>query len=267
MKAPEEYIVDAILNKSAARNIYQNQIEMLGCLYTGIRSLYDICKTKENEVAEKNPKPNMAQGYKDMCEGKVEPEFFDLLPCYHHWFSNSVINYARLAGYLVGMANKDFTKYDQTTREGKKKIKESCDKYIYSIPEIADVLEYRNIVSAHFALTMPYNKDNFLTMDISAKNICGFRDNRIVSKAGGHVNIQINEEISLTGQQEPKPAETKVTVEDIPIWSITQTFEELLPRYWPNVILPVEKYQITKIRQRAKLNSKYGLDCMQNERK
>ena len=248
----QNFIVDAKLNKSVERTLHTSQIKMLHSLYLGLRSLYDVIKEKENWAAENYPAPNLLQGYDYMNTGKVEPEFFEMLTNYHHWFSISVINYARLSGFLVGISNGDFTKEDRKTEGGKKKIKNSCNNYIEQVVELKHVKTYRNIVSAHFALTDP-RKDNFMTMDISATNICGFINNRIVSKAGGYVQLDINEEISISGQP-AKPTKQITTVEQIPIWSITQTFEELLPRYWPHIELPEDEYKLKKIAYGETLN-------------
>lgn len=248
----KNFIVDAKLNKVVDITHHHAQIEMLDSLYLGLRTVYDIIKAKENWAAENYPAPNLLQGYSYMNQGKVEPEFFKMLTNYHHWFSISLINYARLAGFLVGIANGDFTKEDQKTESGKKKIKSSCNNYIEGVLEIKQVKKYRNIVSAHFALTDP-RRDNFMTMDISATNVCGFRDNRIVSKAGLHASIDITNQIPTPPGQKPDFSRQITTVEEIPTWSITQVFEEVLPRYWPNIILPEDKHKINKVPYEEKL--------------
>jgi hypothetical protein len=143
-----------------------------------------------------------------------------LLPSYFHWFGNSICNYCRLAGYVVARETGTLTDTDIQPEPARKKIKAACDGYVKTLEGFAEVLRWRNKVSAHFALTDPRNEDNIATLEASIVYPVGFDAGR----------FRTGTMISFKGYGQ-------VTHEsDIPNWSVTEVFETLASRFWPDVV-------------------------------
>ncbi len=153
----------------------------------------------------------------------VPPEINNLLPCFFHWFGISLCNYARLAGYIVAKEQGHLSNADLQPEPKSEKIKKACNNYVNSLPEIQEVLKWRNKVSAHFALTDPRPEDNIATLEASIIYPIGFENKRFRT---GTMIFTINDSDS-----------------EIPSWSLTETFEILINRFWPDVTvtIPAEK--------------------------
>jgi hypothetical protein len=214
--------VDFIEQISADTNTMRPQIEMLQHLRAGLEELYTKCKLVENKIEISNKKLVQAQTFSLLFYTSME--FYNALPTYFHWFSVSTVNYTRLVGYLKGIQSGQIMAagLDLSNRE-RQDIKNFCNDYLKSIKIIEPVEVYRNKVAAHFAITDPRSDDNFVTMNFSAINKAGLSDSKLVSKA--EVNIVQN-------------SNGELIAEDIPIWSITKVFEELSPRFWPDLNIP-----------------------------
>jgi hypothetical protein len=202
---------------------FKSQIEMLGHLRAGLEELYIKCKTVENKIQNNNSRFVQAQTFSLLIY--TSKEFYEALPSYFHWFSVSTINYVRLVGYLKGIQNGHIKIEDSPLDKMKRQnIKEICNNYVKSIKVLGPVEAYRNKVAAHFAITDPRSDDNFVTMNFSAINKTGLSDSKLVSKA--EINLVQNSNGDLIA-------------EDISIWSITKVFEELSPRFWPDLKIPI----------------------------
>lgn len=140
---------------------------------------------------------------------------------FFHWFGNSLCNYARLTGYIVARERGHVTDADLQLDPERKKIKAACDNYVKTLPEIQKVLKWRNKVSAHFALTDPRKDDNIATLDESIIYPAGFDDGRF--RTGTMILC--------------KGDDSAIHESDIPRWSLTETFEVLINRFWPDVTL------------------------------
>lgn len=221
MIAEPKFVVDKIEGIEIDHRGNTNQISMLQSLRNGLALLYNTCKQTENKVFEDyNGK---VSGYNVPGKTIDLTQLYYVLPCYFHWFSVSAANYARLAGYMVGKERGEFKREDVRTKEGKKKIKESCNRYVDGVKELEQVLLYRNKVSAHFALTDPRNEDNYVTMDFSVLAIAGFSSGKLASKPVEKASFQ---------------KDGTAIVDEIPNWSITMVFEEMAKRYWPDIVFP-----------------------------
>lgn len=145
--------------------------------------------------------------------GWLPPHAEEILPCFFHWFGTSVCNFARLVGFLQGVSSGAFRR--DATEDGKshKRIKQCCDDYVASIGELAPILIWRNKVFAHFAITAPHRDDNAALLDLSAMSAMGYSNGRI--RVGGMRIVARGADASL------------------PAWSLTETFELLGPRFWP----------------------------------
>jgi len=209
------YTIDKVLGIKIDSQKYSNEFNALLQLRTGMNSLYDKIRPIELEILQK------AQGTTHIFFGRnvlVPSEINKMLPCFFHWFGNSLCNYARLTGYIVAREEGNITEADLQLEPERNKIKKACDNYIKSLQEIQEVLKWRNKVSAHFALTDPRKDDNIATLEASIIYPVCFEKDRfrtgtlIYSKGSGTTNY----------------------TSEIPRWSLTEIYEELKNRFWPD---------------------------------
>jgi hypothetical protein len=126
-----------------------------------------------------------------------------------------------LTGYIVAREQGHITDIDLQLEPERKKIKKACDNYVKTLPEIQEVLKWRNKISAHFALTDPRKDDNIATLEASIIYPVGFEVDRF-----------------RTGTMIFSRGDSTVNHEsEIPRWSLTELFEELINRFWPDVTL------------------------------
>jgi hypothetical protein len=210
------YIIDKVLDIKISPDKYNNEFNALMQLKTGMIALYNSVRPTENNILQQT------QGKKVFFFGQINlvpPEVDALLPCYFHWFGNSLCNYARLTGYIVAREQGHVTDEDLQLEPERKKIKEVCDNYVKTLPEIQEVLKWRNKVSAHFALTDPRIDDNIATLEASIIYPVGFEDERF--RTGTMVFSKGDSSVSHDSE--------------IPRWSLTELFEILANRFWPDV--------------------------------
>jgi len=142
----------------------------------------------------------------------------DLIACMFHWFGVSLVNYARLVGFIKALANNDFARSDLGDPAKFKSIASRVDDYVKAMSELDAVLKWRNKVGAHFAITAPHKDDNVATLDMSVMFPVSFTNGRY--RVG---------ELALTRSSSSGGSHTSA----VPCWSVTEVFESLLPRYWP----------------------------------
>ncbi len=153
----------------------------------------------------------------------------DVIACFFHWFGVSACNFVRLVGFIHGLERKLFTRADLEAKASFKTIKAAVDGYVNSVTELDNVLVWRNKVGAHFAMTDPYKDDNIATLDMSVIFPVTFENRYFV---GGLTMGKGNQTAFHTSQ--------------LPRWSLTEVFEALVPRFWPNCAIPtVEQLQAT----------------------
>lgn len=212
------FVIDKVLDIKISPEKYNNEFNALMQLKVGMIALYNNVRPVEAQILQKT------QGKRVFFFGEsslVPSEIDRLLPCFFHWFGNSLCNYARLTGYIVAREQGYVTDADLQLEPERKKIKEACDNYVKTLPEIQEVLKWRNKVSAHFALTDPRKDDNIATLEASIIFPVGFEIDRfrtgtmILSKGDNTVNHE----------------------SEIPRWSLTEIFEQLINRFWPDVVL------------------------------
>jgi len=219
--AEELFIVDASINVSVSRDNYFNELKTLDSLRLGILFICNSVIKEENRLNAQNlPSKSLIFGN----HPSVSPGFISLLPSFFHWFSISVINYARLVGYIVGVERGDINPSLITQRTHQENINRICKAYVASLNELNDVKIWRDKVSAHFAKTFPWNCDNIATLDASTMYSCGFENGRFKSNV-----VQLNISVDNVPQHS-----------QIPSWSLTNVFESLIPRFWPRYAHPLK---------------------------
>lgn len=212
----QTFIVDKILDVKINPDKYPNEFNALMQLKAGIIELYNLVKPVELNILDQT------EGTVVLLFGEndlVPPHIDRLLPCFFHWFGNSVCNYARLNGYIVARELGHVTDEDLQLEPERKRIKEACDNYVKTLPELNEVLKWRNKVSAHFALTDPRKEDNIATLEASIIYPVGFEKDRF--RTGTMIFSKGDDTVNHDSQ--------------IPRWSLTEIFEELMNRFWPDV--------------------------------
>jgi len=141
----------------------------------------------------------------------------DLIACFFHWFGVSVCNFARLIGFVSGLVESHFTRADLSNPAKFPDIRKSVDSYVNSVSELSNVLMWRNKVGAHFAIAAPKKGDNISTLDASVIFPVSFSNGRYRVGDLSHTRKNV----------------AGVHTSSIPSWSVTEVFEQLTPRYWP----------------------------------
>lgn len=133
------------------------------------------------------------------------------------WFSVSLVNYLRLVK-LVGLVNeRQWTELEQLKREGRL-IVSQCHAYASRVAPEAYM--WRDKIGAHRAIHSPSNSET-LSMLISSMTISiGFGAGRYRTPGAT---------VSQPGVSDALPTKP---------WSVTETYEKLAPRLWPDSRLP-----------------------------
>ncbi|MEP7135418.1 MAG: hypothetical protein ABI904_10845 [Chloroflexota bacterium] len=130
--------------------------------------------------------------------GILEDKPFGLLSCAFQWYAVSACNYAQLVGWLA-------------TRDT-----DSSKKYVRKV--MPRLLNYRNKVAAHFAITDPL-RDN--EADLAASVMTHIVYVRGMLCAAALTPIIKNESQEITVSKDIS-------------WSLTLAHERLVPRFWKN---------------------------------
>jgi hypothetical protein len=209
-------IVDHILRYEVGEREANNELVTLHQLAVGLAALANTVAQLEAPLQQG---PNR-QAFFDLTPLGIDQQTADLLPSLFHWYGTTVCNYARLVGFLSGIA---IGKYERNVGEDPDNydmIKKQCDDYIARVPELAEVLVWRNKVFAHFAITAPRNgkkdQDNAALLDVSTMSPIAFSNRRF--HAGGLMNF------------------TRGAEAQMPTWSLTRNYELLSKRYWPEAL-------------------------------
>lgn len=139
-----------------------------------------------------------------------------ILPCLFHWYGVSLCNYARLVGFVYGVATGAVPKVPETDSD-RKKIKKWCDECVKKVKEMSEVVRWRNKIAAHFAVTDPHREDNVATLDMSVISPVGY--------FGGRYRVG-----AMTMVKTGSDGTTQTS--GLPPWSVTEVTEKLSPRFW-----------------------------------
>lgn len=212
--------LDAVAGVTITDGDHFNERRTLQMLSAGLLRIADDLRRRElawEQAAGRNVQVHVygldVDGTKDNL---------DLIACMFHWFGVSLVNYARLIGFVRGLTNNNFTRSDLGEPGNFKSITGAVDAYVKVVPELEAVLKWRNKVGAHFAITAPHKDDNLATLDMSVMFPVSFTNGRY--RVG---------ELTLRRSSSSGVSHTS----EIPCWSVTELFESLLSRYWPQVAL------------------------------
>jgi hypothetical protein len=211
-----KFILDTSYNTSIIPDDYLNEYQSLISMRYGLIVLYNQVRPAELAILKE---ANGSKWFFAGNYGYMSKELNNLLPSFFHWFGNTVINYARLNGYLVAREEGHITEEDLSFEPAREKIRLATKKYLEDFEELQDVLKWRNKVSAHFALTDPRKEDNIATMESSILSPVSFDFDR----------FRTHSMVITRGdaQHDFEPS--------IPCWSLTEVFEKVKDRIWPDI--------------------------------
>ncbi len=212
--------IDHVANLSIDTEAFANELSSLSTLKTGMIHLANLVLACELRRHRDDGVQVFSFGWTDPAE-RAEIE---TVTCAFHWFANSICNYARLIGFVQVLAAGTVGRLDLANRSKHKVLTDGIELYISTIPELTDVIRWRNKVAAHFAITAPRKDDKMATLEFSVVNPVTFMDGRFwvgqlslyrSGPGGGHTS-------------------------ELPKWSLTEVFVNLVPRFWPDLTRTVE---------------------------
>ena len=191
-----------------------NALKELRYLSVGLHHLYANVVAEETPLREKYKKWTTTYG--DISLG-LQQNPVPLLTCFFHWYSVSIINYARLIGFLAGLSSHKFTLLDLEDETKYQKITKYCDAYVHSVRELSAIKCWRNKIAAHFSITAPKKIDNPASLDFSVMPPVAYENGRF------RVGVLTFHRTDSTGNTHSGK---------LPRWSLTETHEALRGRYW-----------------------------------
>jgi hypothetical protein len=144
-----------------------------------------------------------------------------LLESQFHWFGVSLCNYVSLVGFLTSLNRGIVGREDLQNTHGRKRIVTACKAYMDRVPEIRDVLRWRNKSADHFAIANFRDEDKAVALDMAPLHPISLVARRY------HVR-QWDQGKSVPGARRY----------EFPQWSITEVYERLARRYWPSFRWP-----------------------------
>lgn len=211
-----QIVLDAKTGLSIEQGQHANELTTLAMLKEGLLLLANNIRQREFRFVE------LAKEFKfSRFGGETPEERTDLnrIACMFHWFGVSVCNYARLVGFIRGLEQGQFTRSELQSSASFAKIKKAVDDYVAGISELESVLIWRNKVAGHFAITDPRKDDNIATLNLSVMFPVTLESG--IYFVGGMALTHTNPNGTFTSE--------------IPTWSVTQVFESLIPRFWPDI--------------------------------
>jgi hypothetical protein len=177
----------------------------LSYLPVGLHRLAETVRRHENQV------PNLFGGdVPDMMAFGFPNS--QILSCFFAWFAVSLVNYLRLVALIKLLEDKEWRPEDLRNKANHASIKSHCTAYVRRV--IPSIYRWRNKVAAHFAITDPFHDDSLGTLEVSLFEPITY--NRPYFKVGT---------FSWRGGTDASERDP---------WALTETFETLAPRLWPD---------------------------------
>ena len=199
-------VIDHIDNIVVSTEAHHNLLSVLQSLDVGMFHLAEFTRRREVEALEKLGKDNVSF-FTDFGSGLEL-----LLGCTFDWFAISIVSYMRTIQLMHLMETNHWGLEDLKRKPAQRKLSNACGAYINKIAP--DVLEWRNKIAAHRAATDP-RSDSLALLTYSTFPTVGYQSPYYVV---GHLRLTLSDGSSTAFQQ----------------WSLTQKYEELAPRYWPD---------------------------------
>ena len=183
--------------------------------YQAFKSSYEGLRTLAGVVREFERKYIASDPYAANVVMHVSSNVPSLVPCAFNWFSTTLVNYLRLVALVDLMTQNSWKSKDLVESVNAPIIKAHCKAYVSTVAP--EVYLWRNKVAAHFAATDPFRDDNLGTLEHSIMNPVSFKY--------PYYYVGGLKKIAGTAESE------------LPTWALTETYELLAPRLWPEVQL------------------------------
>lgn len=202
-------IVDYVDNISVNVRKHHNNLNILRSLCLGMLNVAEFTRQHELEAMERQ------KTHKPLGLYRVDDETL-LLGCAFDWFALSLVSYLRTVKLMDLMELNSWEIEDLQKTTVRKKVSSQCQQYVQSVAPA--VYKWRNKIAAHRAATDPRGSDSLTMLLYSTVPPVSWRlpyygvlDFEIVRSNGDPLNL------------DP--------------WQLTKTFEDLAPRFWPEVKL------------------------------
>lgn len=180
--------------------------------YDGLKLLADIVRDLELKASADDPYAAQSITLMPRSAPPVLGSIFN-------WFSVTIVNYLRLIALVDLMAKNNWQSGALANPSNLDEIKKHCGAYVLNV--IPEIQRWRNKVVAHFAATDPRftakDSDTLATLELSIMNPISYKN--LYYFVG---TVQWN---------------TQGTSSDLPEWSLTETYERLGQRFWPQMRL------------------------------
>ena len=199
-------VVDYIDDIQVSAEVHHNNLSVLRSLEIGMLHLAGFVRRREVEVLERFGRDKV-RGFVDFGNNLEL-----MLSCVFDWFSISLVSYMRTIQLMHLMETNGWGLKDLKQRPAQRKLRDVCNVYIRKIAP--DVLEWRNKIGAHRVATDP-RSDSLALLTYSTFPSVGYQSPyyRV-----GLLNLTLGDSSTAA----------------LPNWSLTQKYEELVPRYWPD---------------------------------
>ncbi len=127
------------------------------------------------------------------------------------WFSISLCSYLRLIRLLALMVEQEWSTSEVRQPDNRKRIKDTCTEYVKRVAPA--VYQWRNKVAAHPAITDPFVNDTLGTLELSIIVPVVYASPYF---RAGAIQLEMHGESSALEE-----------------WAVTDVFERLSPRLWP----------------------------------
>jgi len=219
------FTVDAIENLVVDPTPYTNEVGTIQTLSAGLEHIATWLKRRE--MVYERMTGGRLKYFSQCLDFDGTNTALPYIACIFHWFGGSACNLARLAGFIRGLAKALFTRAVLNDPANYDTVKKSVDTYAKGLPELSNVLKWRNKVGAHFAITDPRKADNIATLNMSVLFPVAFENGRYVV---------ISNVMTQSGS-------SGTFMSAIPRWSVTEVFEAMILCYWPGkkFVLPPDE--------------------------
>jgi hypothetical protein len=191
----------------------------LNYLPSGLNVLATSMRVEENRVIEWNRTKydiSPEQLFNSISMMGIVGADNPLCICLFHWFSVSLTNYLRLVALVDYYQTNKISQSDIKTKKQREHVKKYCDEY--SMRVCPHILRWRNKIGAHMAITSPFESDSQGTLEMSTMNSISHEKLRVFTGSFTWVG---------NGQSA-----------DLPKWSLTEEYESLTERLWPQYSIP-----------------------------
>ena len=201
----ERLILDHMENIAVSRDAHHNNLNVLRSLDIGMFHLAEFTRRREIEALETHGADKVVHLFQITDETLLLGVIFD-------WFSISLVNYLRLVKLMHLMETNDWGIVNLRDKRIQKELKGACVAYVKDVAP--EVNQWRNKIAAHRAATDPRD-DNLTTLTFSTMPTVAYQS---PFYGVGYLKLFMGGGGEL----------------DVMAWALTEKYETLAPRYWPD---------------------------------